>query len=160
MSELRHQSKAEFAAIFGVSDPTISRYSKQPDFPPPNDRKQYEVLAVVRWYLMRKAPKQLRLVEPSTVSEPEPSLFDAPPSDDFQGRHTRAKALKEELGLLERTSSVVSVHDLEAAFSAIQKHLTAAGEALTKKYGDGAAEILEGALNQAEAVLTEAIAND
>lgn len=53
-------SLTEIGRMLGVSAQTMSKYSKQPGFPPASDDGKREAMPAIEWWFLHRAPKKMQ----------------------------------------------------------------------------------------------------
>ena len=126
------RSQGELAALFDVSPSTVRDWRV---LGMPGGSRSYDVGQVIRW---------LRTEGPWRVA---PRLeTDTNPLDEYR----RARAEREKLALQRDRDEYVPVSDMQQVFTVIATCLRDAAETLQRLYGDGAADVHNDALAEAE----------
>lgn len=150
MIERSRYSRSDLARFIGVAAKTVAAWSKMPSFPAADSRDLFDGVEFFEWWVERKAPKAQRekIAKKLGVIVPDEEPKAAP--DDFAARRQRAKALMEELKLEMEQKTVVRVTDLSQTIETLIRCLRSGCDALQRRFGQEAADILEQSISEAE----------
>ncbi len=152
------QTQAELSRCLGVSVATFNKWTKQAGFPTPFDTAssgpRWTGPDVIRWWLLTQADAKF-------IESVKSAWFGETTTDDgieegaYKARFERAKAIRQETMLAEEQKRLVSRDDLATDLGVVIKHLRTAGDAIARKYGDDARQIIISGIEQAEESLRE-----
>lgn len=142
MGHKKRCNQAELARVLGVTSPTLTKFKRDPSFPPFDRDNEVEVYAGCVWWYLRKEAQPV----PS-----DPDMLAGTESDGLE-RYRLARAQQEEIKLAEQRGQIVKLTDFEETVQAIlgpyrrfAEHLKrVAGSELWAMLQEANSEVLQG----------------